>query len=108
MESSALIMTARCRAGLSKRELARRAKTSPAAIVTYEQGTRDPSVETLNRILAAAGSAASVRLRTEARPDPAVAARRLEQVLGLADALPHRTPSRSLPYPRFGRSRSRP
>ena len=108
MDPATMISAARRHAGLSKRELARRAKTSPAAIVTYEQGTRDPSVETLNRILAAAGSVASVRLRTEARPDPAVAARRLEQVLGLADALPHRRPSRALPYPRFGRSRSRP
>ncbi len=103
MKSSALITTARCRAGLSKRELARRAKTSPAAIVTYEQGTRDPSVETLNRILNAAGSPASVRLGTRSRPDPAVAARRLEEVLELADALPHRTPARTLAYPRFGR-----
>lgn len=108
MESSALITAARCRAGMSKRELARRAKTSPAAIVTYEQGTRDPSVETLNRILNAAGSPASVRLGTRSRPDPAVAALRLEQVLELADALPHRKASRTLPYPRFGRSRSRP
>ena len=103
-----MITAARRHAGLSKRELARRAKTSPAAIVTYEQGTRDPSVETLNRILAAAGSTASVRLGARARPDSAVAARRLEQVLDLADALPHRAPSRTLPYPRFGRSRSRP
>ena len=108
MDPATMISAARRRAGLSKRELARRAKTSPAAIVTYEQGTRDPSVETLNRILHAAGSAASVRLGTRARPDAAVAAQRLEQVLGLADALPHRTPSRTLPYPRFGWVRSRP
>ena len=108
MDPALMISAARRRAGLSKRELARRAKTSPAAIVTYEQGTRDPSVETLNRILHAAGSAASVRLGTRARPDAAVAAQRLEQVLGLADALPHRTPSRTLPYPRFGWARSRP
>ena len=103
-----MISAARRRAGLSKRELARRAKTSPAAIVTYEHGTRDPSVETLNRILNAAGSAASVRLGSRARPDTAVLARRLEQVLELADALPHRSAPRSLSYPRFGRSRSRP
>ena len=103
-----MISAARRRAGLSKRELARRAKTSPAAIVTYEQGTRDPSVETLNRILHAAGTAASVRLGARAGPDVAIAAQRLEQVLGLADALPHRAASRWLPYPRFGRSRSRP
>ena len=103
-----MIAAARRSAGLSKRELARRAKTSPAAIVTYEQGTRDPSVETLNRILAAAGSAASVRLGSQARPDAAVAGRRLEEVLELADVLPHRPAPRSLPYPRFGRSRLRP
>lgn len=102
MESAALITNARCRAGLSKRELARRAGTSPAAIVTYEQGTRDPSVETLNRILTAAGSDAAVRLAVRPRLDPRSAGERLVQVLDLADALPHRRPSANLPYPRFG------
>lgn len=103
MKSAALITKARCRAGLSKRELARRAGTSPAAIVTYEQGTRDPSVETLNRILAAAGSDAVVRLALRSRPDPRTAGEHLVEVLDLADALPHRRSAQTLPYPRFGR-----
>lgn len=97
-----MISSARRHAGISKRELARRAGTSAAAIVIYEQGKRDPSVETLNRILAAAGSDAYVRLGARIRPDPTVAARRLEQVLDLADALPHRRAARALAYPRFG------
>lgn len=50
-----LIRTARARARLSQRELARRAATSPGAIAIYERGRRDPGVETLRRILGAAG-----------------------------------------------------
>jgi transcriptional regulator with XRE-family HTH domain len=55
MNAAALIKTAREKSGLSKRELARRAGTSPAAIVKYESGQTSPSVDTLNRILNVAG-----------------------------------------------------
>ncbi len=102
MEPATIISSARRRAGLSKRELARRAGTSAAAIVIYEQGKRDPSVETLDRILAAAGAGAYVRLGVRSRPDPVAAGQRLEQVLDLADALPHRPAARAVTFPRFG------
>ena len=101
MNGATLIREARERAGLSKRELARRAHTSPAAIVLYEQGTRDPTVETLGRILAAAGARADVRLTKNAGPDPEQSGRRLEQVLELADALPRRRAARTLSFPRL-------
>ena len=55
MNAARVIQIARERSGLSKRELARRAGTSPAAIVKYESGITSPSVDTLNRILEAAG-----------------------------------------------------
>lgn len=93
---------ARERAGLSKRELARRAGTSPAALVHYERGARDPGVGTLGRILDAAGVEARVGLVGRG-PDPEVAGRRLEQVLELADALPHRRAARTLDFPPLAR-----
>ena len=43
------------RLGVSKRELARRAHTSPAAIVEYESGRRSPTVDTLSRLIDACG-----------------------------------------------------
>jgi transcriptional regulator with XRE-family HTH domain len=102
MDAATLIRSARERAGLSKRELARRARTSAAALVTYEHGTRDPTVGTLLRIVHAAGADAEVRVRPRRGPDPVIAGRRLEQVLELADALPRRRAARVLAFPRFG------
>lgn len=50
-----LIAEARVLAGLSQRELARRAKTSAAAIANYENGHQQPRFDTLMRIIEAAG-----------------------------------------------------
>jgi transcriptional regulator with XRE-family HTH domain len=106
MDAAWAIRKARELAGLSKRELARRARTSPAAIVAYEGGMRDPTVGTLDRILGAAGSAADIELEPERmQPDPVVSARRLAQVLALADRLPKRPAARRLTYPPFARAR---
>lgn len=102
MIASTLIRTAREGAGLSKRELARRAGTSAAAIVMYEQGTRDPSVETLARIVTAAGARADVRLIRGPGRDRCTAAHRLEAVLDLAEHLPRKAAARRLAFPKFG------
>src|SRR3954447_26216641 len=102
MDPGTLMRIARERAGLSKRELARRARTSAAALVTYEQGTRDPTVGTFLRIVHAAGADADVRVAARPGPDPVLAGRRLEQVLELAAALPRRPAARALAFPRFG------
>jgi transcriptional regulator with XRE-family HTH domain len=53
LNAPALIRTHRLAAGLSQRELARRAGTSPATLHRYEAGQVDPTVGTLNRILRA-------------------------------------------------------
>ena len=50
-----LIKLARHDAGLSQRELARRAGTSQATLSAYEAGRKSPSLETLARIVRAAG-----------------------------------------------------
>lgn len=61
-----LIQIARLRSGMSQMELARAAKTSQPAISAYESGKRSPSVETLTRLLAAAGFELRMQL---AEPD---------------------------------------
>lgn len=53
MTAPKLIRLRRLAAGISQRELARRAGTSSATIHRYESGRVDPSVRTLNRLLRA-------------------------------------------------------
>jgi transcriptional regulator with XRE-family HTH domain len=50
-----LVRDARSRAGLSQRELARRACTSQSVVARVEGGRTQPSSETLARLLAGAG-----------------------------------------------------
>jgi transcriptional regulator with XRE-family HTH domain len=50
-----LLRTARDRAGLSQRELARRSGTSQSVVARIETGETDPSTGTLARLLAATG-----------------------------------------------------
>lgn len=62
-----LILSARLRAGLSQRELARRAGTSQSTLNRYERGKVEPSLRTVNRLVHACG----LELRTTlAEPDP--------------------------------------
>ena len=51
----ALIREARERAGLTRAELARRARTSPSAVARYETGQSSPKIETARRCLDACG-----------------------------------------------------
>jgi len=53
IDAADLITQHRRAAGLSQRELARRAGTSSATLHRYEKGTVDPTTRTLNRILRA-------------------------------------------------------
>jgi len=91
MDARTMILSSRTEAGLSQRELARLAGTSPAAICLYETGQRVPQVDTLTRLIAAAGSSIEMRLRRPAGSiDVAANARALEAVLELAGHLPRR------------------
>src|SRR5258706_464718 len=56
MNGATLLTKARKRAGLTQAELARRAGTSQPVISAYEHGRRDPSIETLRRLVRAAGA----------------------------------------------------
>ena len=74
-----LIRMARRQAGMTQAELARRAQTSQAAISSYESGRRSPSVDTLCRILGAAGF--EVRMRLSAPDTHDVSRRSAERLV---------------------------
>lgn len=95
-----MIRRVREAASLLKREFARRAGTSPAAIVEYESGRRDPNARTLLRILRAAGGDLAV-VEPSGALDDARQGGILLEVLRLVEHLPKRPAARSLPYPRF-------
>lgn len=106
METGMLIRTVRRRQGLTQAELARRAGTSQPVISAYEHGRRDPSYQTLRKLVEAGGE----RLRLDAvrigpdLPPPADVfehARRLLDVLTLADAIPVRPRAPVLTAPRL-------
>ena len=62
-EIGKLVKTARTDARLSQRELARRARTAQSVIARIELGETSPSMQTLARILRAAGYSLSPGLR---------------------------------------------
>jgi transcriptional regulator with XRE-family HTH domain len=64
--AAALLCEARARAGLTQRELARRARTAQSVVARIESGVTSPSWETLSRLLEAAGCALDVTLRPHA------------------------------------------
>lgn len=99
--ASLLVRNARRRAGLSQAELARRAGLPRSVVNAYEHGSRDPGVESLVRLLRAAG--ATLRLEPAAPVDPERAGRILAQVLDLAEQLPARRRGR-LAFPPMSRA----
>ena len=68
MKASALLSGARRSAGLSQRELARRAAVPQASISRIERGIVSPSVDTLDRLLVQCGR----ELETVPRPGDGV------------------------------------
>jgi len=93
---------------LSLRALADRAGTSHATLAAYEAGRAVPGVDTLDRILRAAGYAADIDLkqRPDATPDERAAkGEELWEALELAAMFPARHASR-LRFPPFPRRRT--
>ena len=80
MVAWALVQEARRRAGLTQRELAARVGTSQAAIARIERGRQDPSLKTLERMVAACG----FDLRFELVPHDAHDERLIEATLALS------------------------
>ena len=73
-DASRILREARRRAGLSQRELAARAHTAQSVVARIERGRGSPSVETLARLLAAAGFAYRAELSPLPADDPVIAA----------------------------------
>ncbi|MFP5580245.1 MAG: helix-turn-helix domain-containing protein [Acidimicrobiia bacterium] len=82
--SAAVLSKAREAAGLSKTDLAERAQTSRSTLSAYEHGRVSPTLETAERILAAAGH----RLRAE----PVLSWKEVDVGGGRRAAVPGRLP----------------
>jgi transcriptional regulator with XRE-family HTH domain len=106
MSAAALIADVLRKSGLSQAELARRSGLPRSVLNAYLKGHREPGADTLLRIAAAGGAEVGVQ---ERRPpvDPARASRILNQVLGLAEALPYR-PRAEMAYPPLKNRLSKP
>ena len=105
MDPATALREARLRSGLSQAALGARAGTSQATISAYESGRKQPSLETLDRVLEATGSRLAVvpqgaGPREPSRRELERAGRILQDVMGLAEALPvkHRP---TLEFPRL-------
>lgn len=90
MLSCASLRDLRHRAGVTQVELARRVGIPSTVVSAYECGRRQPSLEVAGRIITALGF--EVRLEPSRRRtlDPKVQARKLIDVLLLAEAQPYR------------------
>ena len=86
MLSGSTLRDLRLRAGLTQAEVARRVGIVPTVLSAYECGRRQPSLEAAGRIISAMGYEVEFRRRL----DPEVQARKLVDVLELAEALPYR------------------
>ena len=71
---AALLENARTRAGLSQRELAARANTAQSVVANIERGQGNPTVETVQRLLSAAGFDFKIDLREQLAADPVIEA----------------------------------
>ena|SRR5690349_4399434 len=97
MTSAALIATVLDQSGLRQAELARRAGIPRSVLNAYLKGHREPGGDALLRIAAAGGVELGVK-RRKPPVDPERASEILNQVLGLAEALPYR-PRAEMAYP---------
>jgi transcriptional regulator with XRE-family HTH domain len=105
MDAAALLRSVRLRARLSLRQLARRAGTSHATLSAYEHGRVVPTVDTVDRIVRAAGFSLAAELTPAV--SPAGAGERGDEllaVLELAALFPARH-APALAFPRFGPAR---
>ena len=106
MDAGDAIKRARLRAGLTQHALAARAGTSQATISAYESGRKQPSLETLDRVLAATGTRLEVvpegrrAVRRPSKRELARVGKTLRDVIELAEALPVKH-KRTLEYPRL-------
>ena len=75
---ASLLREARARSGLSQRELAARAHTAQSVVARIERGQTSPSVETLSRLLGAAGFTYRPAIAPHLPADPVIEAYKLD------------------------------
>jgi transcriptional regulator with XRE-family HTH domain len=97
MPAPALIASVLRQSGLNQSELARRAGIPRSVLSAYLNGHREPGTDALIRIAAAGGAELEIKQR-EPPVDSERASEILNQVLGLAEALPYR-PRAEMAYP---------
>lgn len=86
MLDGATLRTLRLRTGRTQVDVAVAAGVPASVLSAYERGRRQPSLAMAGRIIDALG----YRVEFVPRLDPAVQARKLEDVLALAEQLPYR------------------
>jgi transcriptional regulator with XRE-family HTH domain len=101
VDVASILRRARLRSGLSLRQLAALAETSHSALAAYESARVTPNVETLDRVLSAAGFNASLSLTPRVASDDA-RGQELVDALVLAEQFPARHRP-TLEFPVFGR-----
>ena len=84
--SGATLRALRLARGRAQQEVAVSVGIPASVLSAYERGRRQPGLEVAGRIIEALG----YRVRFEPALDPAVQARKLEDALTLAEALPFR------------------
>ena len=87
--AAGVLKDARLRAGLTQSQLSKKASMTQSVISAYESGRRDPSLSTLNKLVAAAGFALNIGL-AKTVPEPGNHAsilreRRLEIIAAFED-----------------------
>jgi transcriptional regulator with XRE-family HTH domain len=85
--SGAVLRELRLRTGRRQREVAEMAGIPASVLSAYERGRREPGLGAASRILDVLG----YRVEFIRLPDQSRQARRLEEVLTLAEALPYRS-----------------
>lgn len=106
MDAARTLRSSRLAAGLTLRALADRAGTSHSTLAAYEAGRAVPRVDTLDRILRAAGYATDIEVtrRADATEEERVAkGDELRQALDLAAMFPARH-ARRLRFPALPRA----
>jgi transcriptional regulator with XRE-family HTH domain len=104
VDAATTLRRARRRSGLSLRALAARAETSHSTLAAYETGRKIPTVETLDRIVRAAGFELGVELTPNmGGVDREARGRELAEVLDLAEHFPARHAA-ELDFPVFPRA----
>jgi transcriptional regulator with XRE-family HTH domain len=104
VDAAVTLRRVRLRSGLSLRALAARAETSHSTLAAYESGRKVPTVETLDRIVRAAGYELGVELTPAVGGiDREARGRELAEVLDLAEQFPARHDD-NLDFPVFPRA----